>query len=149
MCVADDYEVVWNGGEGLTTVGAQPNRIVITNHNFTTHTNTQSIDFSGSLSEAMHYWLATTYQRRWMRVLTYSRNASWPYCSLCGRASRFYGRGQRAGLQMRMHFTAYHRGVCQGCYVRWRMARGRWPGLDARRQSGLRRRKQRNHMEVW
>lgn len=134
MCVADDYEVVWDGGEGLTSVGEQPQRITIRVCEKGGRLVMQSVDLSSGTSEEVHRWLADACQRRWRRTVAYSRNASWPYCSLCGQQAVVYPRGAVSNRpHVRMFFTAHHRGVCQRCYVRWRMVRGLWPGLGVAR----------------
>lgn len=158
-----EYETVWNGGEGLTTYGAQRLGAVVPDivggcvndwievaewqrahpasrgprsRNLYRHANGTT---GGSITsriagydvatttDALYRWLEEYDARRWSRLVRFAWWVTWPTCELCGRVQD-RRRDFAPGLGSRAHRTPYHRAVCQSCYVRYRMARGRWKG---------------------
>lgn len=156
-----EYETVWSGGEGLTTVGAQRPGVVVTVRDGyvadwvelvawrATHKGlVRNFETGGYMSERvlddtragiaqpLYRWLRADTAARWSRTVRYSRMAGWPYCSLCGLWQPLAD--SRRSFQRSGQNTPYHRGVCQSCYVRYRVARHTWPGATRWHASRLR-----------
>lgn len=147
------YDVVWNGGPGLTTVGAQrPGAVIqdVKEGDVVQWIALQQYDAAhphrvpGRDSDSFAYvvlddrayvpqpayrWAVARLTAQWSRVLRYARYGGWPVCQLCGRAFPQYRRGFAHWRESRVHSTTRHAAVCQECYVRWRMARGKWAGI--------------------
>lgn len=151
------YDVVWNGGPGLTTVGAQRPGAVIqdvkegdvvqwialqqydaAHPHRVPGRDTDSfayvvLDDRAYVPQPAYRWAVARLTAQWSRVLRYARYGGWPNCQLCGRAFPQYRRGFHSPgahwRESRVHSTTRHAAVCQECYVRWRVARGKWAGI--------------------
>lgn len=150
------YDVVWSGGPGLTTYGAQrPGAVIqdvkegdvaqwveLQRFNATHPRRVPGIDTdmfgyvtlydTADTPQFVHRWMVERLAASWSRVLSYARYGGWPYCHLCGHAMPTYTGGIYRKVQRghRLCETPRHRAVCQTCYVYYRMARGRWRGID-------------------
>lgn len=147
--------MVWNGGEGLTTYGAQrPGAVLMdvkegdvvqwmelqqydaTHPRRVPGIDTDSfayvvLDDRAYVPQSAYRWAIARLTAQWSRVLAYARYAGWPSCQLCERDMPTYTGAFGKGARERRHFTTpRHRCVCETCYVRYRMARGRWKGMD-------------------
>lgn len=154
------YEVVWNGGPGLTTYTAQrPGAVLIdvkegdaaqwielqqydaTHPHRIPGAETDSFPYvtlydTAYVRQPAYRWAVARLAASWSRVLTYARYGGWPSCHLCGKLIPRYGmgfgtRGGGRNMEGRVHETPRHRAACQSCYVSYRVARGRWAGVDS------------------
>lgn len=133
-----EYETVWNGGPGLTTVGAQRLNAVLRDQ--TEGDVSDWIDGTPvhtctvyDVADTPHFvtrWLIVDACKKWDRLVRFARWVPWPTCHFCGQsAERKYAlkNHRRRRSLGRTFYTPYHRSACQSCYVLYRMSRGRWP----------------------